>query len=65
VAELTDDSEMPFGKYEGWLMKDVPAKYLLWISDKGKTTAPVQAYINEHFEQLDDEAEEEEDYGRE
>ena len=65
MSKLADQDEMPFGKYEGWLMKDVPAKYLLWISDNGKTTAPVQEYINANFELLDQEAEEEEDYGRE
>lgn len=32
---LTDESEMPFGKHKGEKMKDVPAKYLLWLWDNG------------------------------
>ena len=31
---LTDDSLMPFGKYAGEKLADVPAVYLLWLGDK-------------------------------
>ena len=30
-AAYTDDSRMPFGKYRGLAMKDIPATYLLWL----------------------------------
>jgi len=33
ITEVTDESEMPFGKYEKVLMKDVPASYLIWMRD--------------------------------
>lgn len=31
LKPLTDDSPMPFGKYEGTKLGDVPADYLLWL----------------------------------
>jgi len=31
MKELTDTDPMPFGKYRGIPMKDVPAKYLFWL----------------------------------
>ncbi len=26
---------MPFGKYQGWLLIDLPEAYLLWFADNG------------------------------
>jgi uncharacterized protein (DUF3820 family) len=26
---------MPFGKYQGWLLIDLPEPYLLWFADNG------------------------------
>jgi len=26
---------MPFGKYKGWLLKDIPEYYLVWFKNKG------------------------------
>lgn len=50
---LTDDSLMPFGKYKGKPMADVPASYLLWLWNDGlknKTaTSDVAAYIAENL----------------
>ena len=31
--KLEDESIMPFGKYEGKKMEDVPAGYLIWLHD--------------------------------
>ena len=31
--KLTDQSQMPFGKFEGYLMEKVPADYLLYLWD--------------------------------
>jgi len=56
--KLTDESEMPYGKYEGWLMKDVPASYLLWLNDNTKTSPSVQAYIDDNWEGLEQDVEE-------
>jgi hypothetical protein len=35
-TELTDTSPMPFGKYKGLPMSDVPANYLFWLWTNGK-----------------------------
>lgn len=32
---MDEESDMPFGKYSGWKMKDVPKKYLLHLYNKG------------------------------
>ena len=32
---MNDLSPMPFGKYKGTPMQDVPASYLLWLWDNG------------------------------
>ena len=28
-------TSMPFGKYQGWLLIDLPEPYLLWFADNG------------------------------
>jgi uncharacterized protein (DUF3820 family) len=28
-------TDMPFGKYQGWLLIDLPEPYLLWFADNG------------------------------
>lgn len=46
---LTDQSDMPFGKYKGTVMEKVPAPYLLWLWDNGlrfkEGVDPVAQYI--------------------
>jgi hypothetical protein len=42
---LTKDSNMPYGAHKGLKMKDVPAKYLVWLYDNNKCNADVKAYI--------------------
>ena len=34
MNELGDFCTMPFGKFKGEFMSQVPAKYLLWLHDK-------------------------------
>lgn len=36
---------MPYGKYEGKKMEDVPDDYLLWLYDNDKATCDVKNYI--------------------
>jgi uncharacterized protein (DUF3820 family) len=49
---LTDDSPMPFGKYQGTRMIDVPDKYLLHLHETGKYNAQVQAYIEDNLDAI-------------
>lgn len=48
---MDDQSPMPFGKYKGRKMEDVPAEYLLWLRDQGHT-GPVREYIEESLPAL-------------
>lgn len=52
MSKLTDTSEMPFGKYKGMAMIDVPANYLLWLYEKGLQNGNVKDYIEDNLEVL-------------
>lgn len=45
---MTDQDLMPFGKYKGEKMEEVPASYLLWLRDQGVSHPGVKAYIEEN-----------------
>lgn len=56
--KLTDQSLMPFGKYAGAKMEEVPAKYLLWLWDNGvhqEAGRDLHNYIKESFSALETE----------
>ena len=42
---LDDNSPMPFGKYRGKKMIDVPASYLLWLYENGNTFGEMKDYL--------------------
>lgn len=46
---MTDQDLMPFGKYKGEKMENVPASYLLWLRDQGCSDLLVRGYIEENF----------------
>lgn len=46
----TDNSLMPFGKYKGEKMANVPSDYLLWIFENNKCTQEVAKYIAENLD---------------
>lgn len=53
MAILKDDSPMPFGKYKGEAMVDVPASYLLYLyRSPGKGHSNVDAYIRDNLQVL-------------
>lgn len=67
MSKLTDDSKMPFGKYEGDCMDEVQASYLIYlrdqISDRDERTwtineRRVMDYIEDNMDVLDKELEE-------
>lgn len=43
---------MPFGKYKGDKMINVPASYLLWLHENGKCSHDVREYIIENLDVL-------------
>jgi len=50
MSVLTDESLMPFGKYQGKPMEDVPADYLMWLYDNEKCSEQVKAYIEDNMD---------------
>lgn len=52
MSVLTDTSPMPFGKYKGDDMEDVPASYLLWLYDNNKCNKAVKDYIEDNMDVL-------------
>jgi uncharacterized protein (DUF3820 family) len=52
MKKLTDNDLMPWGKYKGDLMINVPASYLLWLYDNNKCSGDVKVYIKENFDVL-------------
>lgn len=49
---LDDDSPMPFGKYKGEKMGNIPAKYLMWLYDNNKCNQTVKDYIEDNLDVL-------------
>ncbi len=45
MKKLTDESLMPWGKYKGYSMENVPASYLIWLYENRKCDEQVKNYI--------------------
>jgi hypothetical protein len=62
AERFTDDTRMPFGKYRGQALRDVPAAYLLWLGDNlvpdNYDKTAILVYINESRRALEMDAEE-------
>lgn len=56
MASLTDESPMPWGKYQGDKMANVPASYLIWLYDNNKCRGDVKAYIRDNYSVIKQEA---------
>ena len=55
MIHLSDTDQMPFGKYRGALMQDIPAFYLHWLFVNGKKEdkqCPVADYIRRNMDIL-------------
>jgi uncharacterized protein (DUF3820 family) len=50
---LEDTDLMPWGKYKGQEMQDVPATYLIWLLENEKCSGDVKNYILENKEVLE------------
>ncbi len=42
--------KMPFGKYKGWLLCDVPEHYLVWMKGKGFPEGKLGMWLNTLYE---------------
>lgn len=47
---MKDTDLMPFGKYKGLRLANVPPEYFLWLHDQGCSHAGVKAYIETNIE---------------
>lgn len=56
--KLQDDSPMPYGKYKGLPMEEVPADYLIWLVDNSRASPEIIEYVKENREVLDKEIKE-------
>jgi len=49
---MNDESIMPFGKYKGEKLANVPSSYLLWLFDAGKCFGELRAYIADNMDAI-------------
>jgi hypothetical protein len=52
---LTDLDPMPFGKFKGVPMQDVPPSYLQWLKNEGCSNVLVANYIYNSWEAIQQE----------
>ena len=52
MDKLEDYSPMPYGKYKGRPMEDVPASYLIWLVDNKRASPAVKEYVKENMDVL-------------
>jgi len=55
MNKLSDESPMPWGKYKGIQMINVPASYLIWCYDNDKCSDNVREYIKDNYDVLKEE----------
>jgi len=49
---MDDESIMPFGKFKGEKMANIPSDYLLWIYENKKCTIEVEEYIQNNMDSI-------------
>jgi uncharacterized protein (DUF3820 family) len=52
MDQFDDNSIMPFGKYKGEKMANIPAEYLLWLYENGNVYGNVKQYIKDSLETI-------------
>lgn len=57
MSTYDDESKMPWGKFKGYRMIDIPASYLLWLKDN-ITSGPILNYISRNMDALNKEIKE-------
>lgn len=59
MEKITDNSLMPYGKYKGKKMANMPASYLLWMYRNDKLFKALEVYVEENMDALEKEEKEE------
>lgn len=49
---MTDESLMPFGKFKGRALANVPAAYLIWVWEETEVREPLKSYIKDNLDVL-------------
>lgn len=49
MTHFTDETRMPFGKYKGTKLANVPASYLLWLYEQIKPMAPNKRSLDQKY----------------
>lgn len=49
---MDDNSIMPFGKYKGEKLANIPANYLIYIYSAGWIRGEIKEYIKENYEEI-------------
>ena len=49
---FTDETPMPWGKYKGTALANVPADYLIWLYDNNKAYGKLAYYIHRNLDVL-------------
>ncbi len=49
MAKITKDMIMPFGKYKGVLLSEVPHGYLLYLYDRKLLSGGIKKYAEENI----------------
>lgn len=52
MVRYTDQTLMPFGKYKGTALANVPAAALLWYWENIQLSEPLKDYIRENLDAL-------------
>lgn len=52
AEEFTDNTPMPFGKYKGQALANVPAEYLMYLYDNNKVIGHLKNYIEDNKDVL-------------
>jgi uncharacterized protein (DUF3820 family) len=56
VPPINDNSLMPFGKYKGTKMVNVPAAYLKWLIENATNLRPdLKAYLDDNLQAINQE----------
>jgi len=51
VGKMTDESLMPFGKYKGYAMVNIPADYLLWLYENAtQLRSDMKTYLEDNID---------------
>lgn len=46
------DSRMPYGKYKGMPLREVPRSYLKWLADSATSDSPLIEFLRGEYEEL-------------